>query len=143
MPEFIAPLKPLLCQRGHPRIQGEKQCYRCKRALATKRHQEDPRRHMLQNARQSAKRLGLPFNIEIEYLEIPVVCPALGITLRASTGYRTDSSPSVDRIIPHLGYVKGNVQVLSMRANRIKNDATVEELKKLYDFMQRTTCQNL
>jgi hypothetical protein len=98
---------------------------------------------MLQNARQSAKRLGLPFNIEIEYLEIPVVCPALGITLRASTGYRTDSSPSVDRIIPHLGYVKGNVQVLSMRANRIKNDATVEELKKLYDFMQRTTCQNL
>ena len=43
-------------------------------------------------------------------------------------------SPSLDRIIPEKGYVKGNIIVVSLKANTMKNNATIEEIKNLYDF---------
>ena len=45
-----------------------------------------------------------------------------------------DASPSIDRIIPTLGYVRGNVIVVSLKANRIKNDATPDELMEVARF---------
>lgn len=45
-----------------------------------------------------------------------------------------DHTPTLDRIIPKLGYVPGNVIIVSARANRIRNDATVDELYKVYKF---------
>lgn len=45
-----------------------------------------------------------------------------------------DNIPSVDRIIPSNGYVNGNIIIVSNRANRIKNDATLDELKKVYEY---------
>jgi len=53
-----------------------------------------------------------------------------------------DYAPSMDKIIPALGYVKGNIQIISMRANRIKSNATTEELRLVADYMQRITCQS-
>lgn len=68
---------------------------------------------------------------------LPEVCPVLGIKLKYDNkrGYRPDS-PSIDRIIPELGYVKGNVAIISFRANMIKSDAGVEELQKVLKWMQ-------
>ena len=42
----------------------------------------------------------------------------------------------VDRIEPTLGYVDGNVAWLSPRANRIKSDATIEELQSIIDWIR-------
>jgi hypothetical protein len=50
-----------------------------------------------------------------------------------------DASPELDRIVPSLGYVKGNVLVVSRRANRIKTDATVEELQQVASFYAALT----
>jgi hypothetical protein len=47
---------------------------------------------------------------------------------------QNDFSPSIDRIIPSLGYVRGNVVIVSMRANRIKTDATDAELRRVAKF---------
>lgn len=47
------------------------------------------------------------------------------------------NSPSVDKIIPQLGYVKGNVQIISNRANIMKNDATLEDVKALLKYMEK------
>ena len=44
---------------------------------------------------------------------------------------------SLDCIIPELGYVPGNVAVISRRANTIKNDATIEELELVLAYMKR------
>jgi len=48
-----------------------------------------------------------------------------------------DLTPSIDRIDPKKGYVKDNIIVVSMRANRIKNDATVDEIRKVADFYEK------
>ena len=45
-----------------------------------------------------------------------------------------DNSPTIDRIVPELGYVKGNVVVVSAKANRIKNDATITEILSVYNY---------
>lgn len=89
-------------------------------------------RQMLISARKRAKKNDWPFNLELEDIVIPEVCPLLGITIvkRGKISNR-DSSPSLDRIDSQKGYVKGNVAVISYRANRIKNDATDKELKLL------------
>lgn len=55
-----------------------------------------------------------------------------------STNKRHDGSPTIDRIINDLGYVKGNVIVISWRANRIKSDATLAELKAIVAFYEGT-----
>lgn len=90
---------------------------------------------LLNGAKQRAKRFGLPFNIELDDIVIPTHCPALGITLQYGIGKMHFASPTLDRIIPELGYVKGNVAVISLKANTIKNNATPEEIKKVATWL--------
>lgn len=85
---------------------------------------------MLSAAKARAKDLGLQFNIDISDIIVPDACPVLGIKLSIE-GVK-QNSPSLDRIFPELGYTKGNVRVISWRANWIKNNSTIEEIEKLY-----------
>jgi hypothetical protein len=91
---------------------------------------------MVQLAKSRAKRHGLPFNLTEDDIDIPVFCPALGIKLERGEQGRGnfDNSPSLDKIIPAKGYVRGNVVVVSMLANRLKSNATIEQLRNLADF---------
>lgn len=94
----------------------------------------DPRRELLRNAKQTARRKGLPFDLTVNDITMPEFCPAIGVRLVKGVGIRTDSSPSIDKIVPALGYVRGNVVVVSWKANRIKNDATIAELIRVAKF---------
>lgn len=47
------------------------------------------------------------------------------------------NSPSLDRIVPERGYVRGNVVIVSFRANRAKSDLTIAELKQLVEFYKQ------
>lgn len=78
-----------------------------------------------------AKRLELDFNLTLEDFEIPTFCPYLNIEL--TWGKNMNNSVSLDRINPDLGYVKGNVMVISQKANRIKNNATKKELLTFFE----------
>ena len=92
---------------------------------------------LLGRAKLSASRKHLPFNLDLIDIFIPTVCPIFQTPLSLSAGRgRADSSPSLDRIIPALGYTKGNVWVISLRANRIKNDASVQELQTLVNALK-------
>lgn len=87
--------------------------------------------------RNHAKAVGVDFDLTISDLyPLPETCPVLGIPLNYGTGSRgaADNAMSLDRIDSNLGYVKGNVVMISQRANRIKNDATVDELRRIYEF---------
>lgn len=107
---------------------------------AASRHRElHPEKHIWWRARRRAVARGLPFDLEIEDIRIPVTCPVLGIRLNTTIGSgQSDNSPSIDRLDSSKGYVRGNVYIISMKANRIKNDATVEDLEKVLDYMRRT-----
>lgn len=88
---------------------------------------------MLRGAAARAKRAGVDFAISEEDIVIPLRCPVFHLTLRHGRD-NLDTSPTLDRIVPSRGYVRGNIVVISGRANRIKNDATLEELEALVAF---------
>lgn len=91
---------------------------------------------MLKLARQRARSALVPFDLREDDFEIPKTCPVLGIELCHGQGRRgpNDRSPTLDRIVPTLGYVRGNVIVVSWRANRLKSDARMRELTCIVDF---------
>jgi hypothetical protein len=57
--------------------------------------------------------------------------------------FGADNMVTIDRVIPYLGYVKGNIGILCMRCNRLKNDATPKELYRLYRYIKRKRRQFL
>lgn len=82
-------------------------------------------KYLLQSAKARAKKQNVPFDIVASDLTIPTHCPYLGIELVPFSEW---ASPSLDKIIPHLGYVVGNVQVISKLANTMKSCATVDQI---------------
>jgi hypothetical protein len=100
-------------------------------------HKKDPRKVMLVNARKRAKDKGLCFNIDKFDIIVPEKCPLLGIPINVSSGKTGRNSPSIDRIIPEKGYVKGNVMVISHKANTVKSDLSLDELELLIKNLRR------
>jgi hypothetical protein len=83
---------------------------------------------MWRDAKRRAKVKGLEFNIEVEDIRIPKVCPILEVPLIVGTKNNYEYTPSLDRIDNSRGYIKGNIQVISKKANSMKNSATFQEL---------------
>jgi hypothetical protein len=86
-------------------------------------------RKLIENAKVRSVKNNLPFDITPDDLNIPDVCPYLGITLnKKNTITYSPNNSTIDRIIPELGYVKNNVNIISMLANSMKNHATIDQL---------------
>lgn len=84
-----------------------------------------------------AKKRGIPFNItvsDLNELSFPITCPVLGIPLKFNTGAPKDDSYSVDRIDSNKGYEPDNIVVVSNRANILKSNASLKEMKMLVEF---------
>ncbi len=97
----------------------------------------NPRRYMIQKSRHSAKPRGFEHTITEADLVWPTHCPILGLELvydRDKKTPRRDCYPTLDRRDNALGYVPGNVFVISWRANRIKWMATAEELMAVANY---------
>lgn len=91
--------------------------------------QENPSKRLIHATRQSAKLKNLEHNIDETDLPCPEFCPLLGIKIDYTAGNgKTMLKPSVDRIDPTKGYIKGNVEVMSSLANTMKSKATPEQL---------------
>lgn len=93
-------------------------------------------------AKGRANKQGLPFDIDLEYVtnlfdEQKGLCAITGELMIPKSG-RT--SPSLDKIDPSLGYVKGNVQWLTWRANCVKQDMTMEELRSFCSKVLHLSC---
>lgn len=93
----------------------------------------------------SAKKRNIPFNLtpaDIDDIGLPLSCPVLGIVLRFHRGSADDDSYSVDRIDSSKGYQKDNITIISNRANILKRDATLNELRQLVEYYTRLEIEN-
>jgi hypothetical protein len=115
----------------------------CRKAAGYTHPKSDPvtknERRLLNYARRNAKRRGEECSLELKDIVIPEYCPVLGIKLQPGSHSHQDCSPSVDRIDSTKGYTKDNVWIISARANRIKNNATIEEIGMLYEALKSLT----
>jgi hypothetical protein len=108
----------------------------CRKAQASY-YRKNPVIYLLSACRQRCRKNNVPYNLEKGDISIPANCPVLGIPLLHGSKPFHDNSPSIDRLIPEKGYVKGNVRVISFRANKIKQDATLEEIEKVAAWLRR------
>lgn len=100
------------------------------------KHVRNPARRMWVAARTRSKRKGMDFDISFADISVPNFCPVLGLRLEHAKGAPTASSPSLDRIDNSKGYVRGNIRVISRRANFLKNNATVDELRAVLNYVE-------
>jgi len=97
----------------------------------------DTARYLYQGAKIRAKKRGIAFDLELSDIIVPQFCPVLGCELVVSET-QAYCSPTLDRFDNGKGYVKGNVRVISWRANSLKSDATTEEIEKVLYYMKKT-----
>lgn len=102
-----------------------------------RKHRLDPIRYKLEKLKTRARKFGVPFDLTAADLTIPTHCPVLGMQLRGFGEGRAENAPEFDRLVPALGYVRGNVAIISRRANRLKNDGTLEEHARIVEWMRR------
>jgi hypothetical protein len=92
-------------------------------------------------ARSRATKGNYPFSIEQEDVKELVIgldyCPALGTKINWEADKLEDNSPTLDKIVPELGYVKGNIAVISNKANKIKTNATADDIGKVYSWLKK------
>ena len=88
----------------------------------------NPRGKICVNAANNAKKNGCNFDIISEDIILVKRCPILDIELDYNNNKICDNSPSIDKIIPSLGYVENNIQIISVLANKMKSNATPEQL---------------
>jgi archaellum component FlaC len=109
----------------------------CSKEVRREQHRKDPRKVMLIHARSRAKQKDLDFNIDYSDIIVPEFCPLLGIKLEIGNGKAHEASPTIDRLDNNKGYVKGNVLVVSYKANSAKSNLTLEELELLINNLKR------
>lgn len=109
-----------------------------RRASRGRWREKNAERSMWYRARRRAEEKGLPFDITPDDIVIPERCPVLGLVLTTGRkqGIQDHASATLDRIIPERGYVKGNIAVISWRANRIKTDATAAEIAAVAEWLK-------
>jgi hypothetical protein len=90
---------------------------------------------LLNSCKLRAKQKGIEFNLIKSDIIIPTLCPIFKVPLICGTKSDYSYSPSVDRVDNSKGYTKENIQVISKKANTIKNNASIEELLLLAEWI--------
>lgn len=138
---IVKPLEEFYTLKRKGGIIYKNQCKRCTLIILSaqkkERKRNNPGRILWRTARQRALKKGIKFSIKVSDIIMPEYCPILGIKLAIGDGRIEDASPSLDRIVNKKGYVKGNVHIISNRANRIKNDSTLQELISIVRYLKR------
>ncbi len=114
-------------------------CLPCSRRRVKERR-ADPATALLDGARARAKQQGELCTISADDVRAvfpaDMRCPVLGVPFTFGKRKHTPASPSLDRIDPTRGYVPGNIAVISRRANVVKNDATLNELEQVVQWLR-------
>ena len=105
-------------------------CAKClRRKYTDKMRSNRGAEYLWTRAFKRAKANGREFTIKVSDVVIPEFCPYFGLKLEFATDLQAPNSPSLDRIDNSKGYVPGNVEVISVKANRLKSALSTEEMR--------------
>lgn len=126
--------------KGLDKISRRTLCISCERIDANKRYRADSSAIILAAIKKKCKKKNIKYDIDRNYLKtiMPknMVCPVM--KKKMSIGRKLHRySPTIDRIVPEKGYVKGNLLIVSRIANSIKTDATIDQVEKVYEFYKK------
>lgn len=96
-------------------------------------------RYAVKDAKKRALKKGIPFDISIDYVRTLLVehCPVFGTPFKyGGNGGIKPESPALDRIKPELGYVEGNVHIISVKANNIKSAYKSQDIMRVATWLQ-------
>lgn len=98
----------------------------------------DPALYAFRRIRSTAQQRGIHFELTVDDLREVwrTTCPVFGFELVSNNGPKQPNSLSIDRIDSSKGYIKGNIQIMSWRANKLKSDATLTELEAIVRFLK-------
>ena len=151
----LKPIDQFSSNKNHESNYGKQ--YDCKLCAKLKNDEwkvKNPLRVAIHNAKRAHKRrktVPKEFDIDYEYMkQFDVdVCPIMkipmqwniGMNLESGSGgfYARKNSKSLERLNPNRGYIKGNVIIISWRANELKKDGTIEELKLIGQWAESQT----
>jgi hypothetical protein len=141
------------CKRDHlsERRTSDSACIQCEKERKLSGYYEKFKtddaafRKQFTDLRGRAKSKGIPFSIKLEDIERPNFCPVLGVKLQYGINHNTPESKwkkhpnraSFDKLVPELGYVPGNVFIISLQANRLKSNSTLEQIENLLNYMRK------
>lgn len=109
-------------------------CKLCSGKADRKWRSENVAKALLKSARYGAQTRGLEFSITLDDIAVPERCPVFGFEF--TIGMKRSTSASIDRIDNTKGYIHGNVVVVSVKANHVKSDCSIDELRKLVSFYE-------
>ena len=135
-------MKPVAEFHKHKACRGgvNSVCKGCRRPLSAENYtRHTPQYKLWYRAKRRAKERGQAFGIALEDVVVPDMCPVFLVPFEENTPY----SASLDRIDSSQGYIKGNVQVISTRANILKNNVTLEALERMVAYMRKSVCEVL
>ena len=125
---------------AHPERIKQRQKFHFKKELArNQKRRKDPAtwaNMQLSPIRHRARKMGLDFNLVPGDIVVPEFCPVLGVRLEAGSDAPQGGRPSIDRFDNSKGYVLSNIRVISYRANMLKRDATLDEMRRLVSYME-------
>lgn len=114
--------------------------YREKRCSGEKAYRRTPKAlksRLLSYSKKRAKQKNIEHNITEDDIELPEYCPIFkNMKLESNSKTIKDNSYTIDRIDPKKGYVRGNVKVISSKANRLKNNMSLEEILLLAEYIK-------
>jgi hypothetical protein len=136
----VLPITEFHIARG--RYDGRRYCCKsCASSIKKNYYRKNYLGSTFRNLKDRARKKNIPVEVTVEYLKSiypdDMICPVLGIKMEVGDKNRNVNSPSIDKIIPEKGYVPGNVIIVSMKANRIKADATPDEIIKVGKFYKK------
>lgn len=99
-----------------------------------KKHLSSPREKLLRSTKSNATTHGIEHTLLLEDIQIPSYCPVFGLPITLNGDRRTGAS--VDRVDASKGYVQGNIRVISMEANRLKSNGTIEQFEQILEYMR-------
>lgn len=116
------------CKGGYNTV-----CKECRKPLSASSYRNwSTEYRLLHSCKSRAREKGMEFALTVEDIKIPDKCPVFGTPFEKGTDY----AASVDRIDSSKGYTPDNIQIISRRANLLKNDGKLAEFEQLVAFLK-------